>query len=347
MQTHGCVRKQDNDMIIHSAAERQGTRPSELPVLQVKDLRVQYATVAGNVRAVDGVSFNIYRGERFGLVGESGSGKSTTANAILRLIKAPGIIESGQVLLGDTDILSLNDEQMRKIRWTRISLIMQGAMNSLNPVMRIRNQIIDAIDAHTVDHQSRSDMDERLRTLLAAVGLPVRVLTMFPHELSGGMKQRVCIAMAMVLEPEIIIADEPTSALDVVVQRVVAQTLIDVEETLGASLLLIGHDMGLQAQLVHRLGVMYAGKLVEVGKVDAMFGKPLHPYTQLLTSSLPSMGKRTISTRGSAGLPPSLLNPPSGCVFHPRCPFVMDVCRTVVPPARELEAEHVVACHLY
>jgi peptide/nickel transport system ATP-binding protein len=315
-------------------------------VLQVKDLHVVYGTDAGPVHAVDGISFTIYRGERFGLVGESGSGKSTTANAILRLIKAPGRIDNGSVLLGETDLLKVDEEEMRRIRWTRVSLVMQGSMNSLNPTMRIREQIADAVDAHTDTRESAASMDARIRALLGAVGLPARVMHLFPHELSGGMKQRVCIAMAMSLEPELIIADEPTSALDVVVQRVVAQTLLEVEKRLGASLLLIGHDMGLQAQLVNRLGVMYAGKLVEVGNVETMFSKPMHPYTQMLIASLPSTSERT-GVKGMPGLPPSLLNPPPGCVFHPRCPFVMDRCRVEVPLAREFAMEHSVACHLY
>jgi oligopeptide/dipeptide ABC transporter ATP-binding protein len=249
-------------------------------------------------------------------------------------------------LLGGTNILDLGDEEMRQVRWTRISLIMQGAMNSLNPVMRIKDQIADVIVQHQDQPQPPKELDERIENLLGMVGLPARAINMFPHELSGGMKQRVCIAMAMALEPDIIIADEPTSALDVVVQRVVAQTLVEVGERLGASLLLIGHDMGLQAQLVHRLGVMYAGRLAEVGDIGVMFKKPLHPYTQLLTSSLPSIKRRTMP-KGIPGLPPALINPPPGCLFHPRCPRVMDVCREVVPELRELEAGHVVACHLY
>ena len=315
-------------------------------VLEVRDLRVFYGTPAGPVRAVDGVSFDVNKGERFGLVGESGCGKSSTINAILRLIRPPGRIESGEVRLGGVNLLSLSDEQMRRVRWSKVSLVMQGAMNSLNPIMRIKDQIADAVVAHEGRRPSAPAMDTRIKSLLAAVGLPGRVASMYPHELSGGMKQRACIAMAMCLEPALIIADEPTSALDVVVQRVVAQTLVEVEERLGASLLIIGHDMGLQAQLVNRLGVMYAGKIAEIGDVKVMFKKPLHPYTQLLTSSLPSVKQKTIP-RGIPGLPPALINPPTGCIFHPRCPYVKDVCREVVPPLRELERDHLVACHLY
>jgi len=315
-------------------------------VLEVEDLRVYYQTAAGPVRAVDGVTFWINKGERFGLVGESGCGKTTTANAILRLIRPPGYVQGGRALLSGTDLLGLSDEQMRKTRWSKVSLIMQGAMNSLNPIMRVKDQIADAIVQHEDQPQPPRVLDDRIKNLLGVVGLPSRVMSMFPHELSGGMKQRVCIAMAMALGPQLIIADEPTSALDVVVQRVVAQTLVDVEERLGASLLLIGHDMGLQAQLVHRLGVMYAGKLAEVGDVKSMFKQPLHPYTQLLTSSLPSIKRRTVP-KGIPGLPPALVDPPPGCLFHPRCPFAKAKCREVVPELREHEPGHAVACHLY
>jgi peptide/nickel transport system ATP-binding protein len=315
-------------------------------LLQVEDLRVSFRTPRGPLRAVNGVSFAIRHGERFGLVGESGSGKSTTANAILRLIRPPGSIDGGRVLFDEVDLLTLSAEELRRLRWERIALVMQGAMNSLNPVMRVRDQIGDAVAAHRNGGQSPTNLTDRIETLLRAVGLPSRAANLFPHELSGGMKQRVCIAMAMALEPDLIIADEPTSALDVVVQRVVAQTLVDVGERLGASLLLIGHDIGLQAQLVHRLGVMYAGTLVEVGDVREMLRAPLHPYTQLLTSSIPSLTQRSLP-KAIPGFPPSLVSPPTGCLFHPRCPFAMAVCREVVPKPKEIVRGHSVACHLH
>jgi peptide/nickel transport system ATP-binding protein len=315
-------------------------------VLRVENLQVRYRTPAGEAQAVRGVSFTIARGERFGLVGESGSGKSTTANAILRLIKPPGYIAGGRVLIEGIDVLGLRDEELRRLRWKKLALVMQGAMNSLNPVMRVGEQIADAIKAHSDTRTTATDLEARITTLLGTVGLPARAYRMFPHELSGGMKQRACIAMAMVLEPALIIADEPTSALDVVVQRVVAQTLIEVGERLGASLLLIGHDMGLQARLVHRLGVMYAGELVEIGTVEALFKQPRHPYTQLLISSVPSLKVRTLP-KPIPGLPPSLVNPPAGCVFHPRCPHAMAICREVAPTPREVAPGQIAACHLY
>jgi peptide/nickel transport system ATP-binding protein len=298
------------------------------------------------VRAVDGVSFDVGRDERFGLVGESGCGKSTTAMTLLRLIRPPGKIVGGQVTLGGADLLKLNDSEMRAVRWKRISLIMQGAMNSLNPTMRVRDQIIDAIEAHQTEAQSRKALEERVTDLLAMVQLPHRVSTMYPHELSGGMKQRVCIAMAIALNPSLLIADEPTSALDVVVQRVVAQTLLEVKARLNVSMILIGHDMGLQAQLVDRLAVMYAGNIVEIAPVKEAFEESLHPYTQLLIASIPSIKKRK-PLKVTAGLTHDLRNPPPGCIFHFRCPHVMDRCREIIPPLRELKPEHHVACYLY
>jgi peptide/nickel transport system ATP-binding protein len=313
--------------------------------LRVEELKVYYWTERGPIKAVDGISLSVGKGERFGIVGESGCGKSTTAMSILRLIKSPGSIEGGKVDLDGTDILQLTEEEMRKIRWSRISLIPQGAMNSLNPVMRVGGQIADAITTHD-GSKPREELKGRIRELLGMVGLPGRVYNMYPHELSGGMKQRVCIAMAIALKPQLIIADEPTSALDVVVQRVVTQTLIGVQKELGASLVIIGHDMGLQAQLVDRLAVMYAGKVAEVGRVGDMYNDPLHPYTQLLIASVPSI-KEKKTLKSIPGLPPTLLSPPPGCIFHPRCPHAMEACRNEVPKLSQVRPGRFVACHLY
>ncbi len=314
-------------------------------VLRVEDLRVYYHTEAGPVKAVNGVTFSLKPGERFGLVGESGSGKSTIALALLRLIRPPGRIEGGAVFLDGLNLLTLDEEEMRRLRLARIALVAQGAMNSLNPVKRIREQISLALRDHGVQ-MSRSELDRYVAELLQRVGLRPEVGDMFPHELSGGMKQRVCIAIAISLEPQVIVADEPTSALDVVVQWQVIDTLRRVQEELGASVLLIGHDMGLMAQTVDRIGVMYAGKLVEIAPTRELFREPLHPYTQLLIASLPSLdGKGDL--RGIPGLPPSLLNPPPGCPFHPRCPFAMERCRTEEPKLQEIRPGHWVACHLH
>jgi peptide/nickel transport system ATP-binding protein len=315
------------------------------PVLQVQDLRVYYHTPSGSVKAVDGVDFTLRKGERFGLVGESGSGKSTTAWAIMRMIRPPGVIEGGSIRLGDIDLRPLSKQDMRNVRLAEIAMVPQGAMNSLNPVMRVGDQILDGMRMHSNGNSGR-DMASRLPELLATVGLTPQVLRMYPHELSGGMKQRVCIAIAISLQPKVIIADEPTSALDVVVQRQIMQTLSNVQRRLGASILLVGHDMGLMAKFVDRVGVMYGGKLVEIGNVRDIFTSPKHPYTRLLISSLPSLEEKG-RLRGIPGTPPSLLNPPPGCVFSPRCPNTMPICNAVVPVAREAAPNWPVACHLY
>jgi peptide/nickel transport system ATP-binding protein len=314
-------------------------------ILQVRDLQVYYHTPSGPVKAVDGVNFSLLKRERFGLVGESGSGKSTTAWAIMRMIRPPGRIEGGTIRLGDIEIGRLSDDDIKKIRLADIALVPQGAMNSLNPVMRIGDQLLDGIRSHQ-NGKSTTPVNDRLAELLAAVGLEARVLRLYPHELSGGMKQRVCIAIAISVDPKVIIADEPTSALDVVVQRQIMKTLSDVQRRLGASILLVGHDMGLMAKFVDRLGVMYGGKLVEVGPVRDIFVEPKHPYTQLLISSLPSLEEKG-TLRGIPGAPPSLLAPPPGCVFHPRCPSAMPRCSVEVPAQISVGPGRSVACHLY
>jgi peptide/nickel transport system ATP-binding protein len=314
-------------------------------VLQVEDLHVSYHTPRGAVKAVDGVSFAARANERLGLVGESGSGKSTIALALMRMIRPPGRIESGRVELDGVNVLQLADEPMRRLRLASIALVAQGAMNSLNPVVRVREQILDAMRDHD-EKLSRRAADARVASLLDQVGLRPEVADRFAHELSGGMKQRVCIAIAICLRPKVILADEPTSALDVVVQRQVMETLQRVQEELGASVVLVGHDMGLMAQFVHRLGVMYAGRLVEVSPVRDIFSEPLHPYTQLLIASLPSLEEKG-KFRGIPGLPPSALERPSGCSFHPRCPHVMPRCAVDDPVLLEARPDRWVACHLY
>jgi oligopeptide/dipeptide ABC transporter ATP-binding protein len=326
------------------AAQRVGASDKEI-TLEVKNLKVYYATPTGDVRAVDDVSFHVYKGEILGLVGESGCGKTTTAMAILRMVQPPGRIVGGNVLLDSLDLVGLNESALREVRWNTLALIPQGAMNSLNPVMRIHTQIAEAIQTHE-GRQPKDKLKQRILELLTMVGLPSRIYDMYPHELSGGMKQRVCIAMAIVLHPSLIIADEPTSALDVVVQRVVGQTLLDVKERMNVSMILIGHDMGLQAQLVDRIAVMYAGHMVEVSPVESIFAEPLHPYTQLLIESIPSIKERK-PLKLTEGITHDLRNPPPGCIFQGRCPKVMEVCRADRPWLRQIKPEHYVACHLY
>ncbi len=268
------------------------------PVLEVDELQVHYPTPRGPLRAVDGVSLSLQRGERLGLIGESGSGKSTIALALMRLLKPPAQIVGGTIRLDGTDLMRLSEDAMREVRLAQIALITQGAMNSLNPVIRVRPQMIDAMQAHGV-HMSKSAWDARLAELLRSVNLKPEVADLYPHQLSGGMKQRVCIAVAVSMRPKLIVADEPTSALDVVVQRRVMQTLRRVQDSIGASVILIGHDMGLMAQFAQRVAVMRTGRLVEVGDVRQIFANPQHPYTQLLMDSLPSLRSRAVAPLAS------------------------------------------------
>jgi peptide/nickel transport system ATP-binding protein len=305
--------------------------------LRIEGLRVSFDHPLGLVRAVDDVSFALRPNERFGLVGESGSGKSTMALAIMRMIRPPGHIDGGDILLGDANLSTLSDDAIRRTRLAGIAMVPQGSMNALNPVMRVGAQVADAMRDHGVQPR---DIDQ----LMGRVGLPAGTTEKYPHELSGGMKQRVCIAIAICLRPTVIIADEPTSALDVVVQRQVMRTLADVQKDLNAAILLIGHDMGLMAQFVDRLGVMYAGRLVEIAPIAEIVRKPRHPYTEMLIASLPSMDHKD-ALRGIPGLAPLLRDLPSGCAFHPRCPKAQERCRVERPLPREIEGGVLAACH--
>ncbi len=315
------------------------------PVLDIRNLRTYFYVNAGTVKAVDGVTFTIDPGIKMGLVGESGSGKSTVALSILRMIRQPGTIQ-GEIFLDGVDLLKLNSEEMRRSRLTRLSMIPQGAMNILNPVMRIENQILDGMADHDLN-LNKAEKKQRVAQLLDLVELPGKVGRMYPHELSGGMKQRVCVAVAISMNPKFLIADEPTSALDVVIQRQVMETITGLVNDMNLSMILIGHDMGLMAQAVDRLAVMYAGKLAELGDVKMMFADPKHPYTQALIESLPLLGHRGVF-QGIPGIPPSVINPPPGCLFHSRCPKVIgDICPTVAPTWHEHKPGQWVACHLY
>jgi oligopeptide/dipeptide ABC transporter ATP-binding protein len=313
-------------------------------ILRVENLRVVYDHPLGAVRAVDNVSFALRPRERFGLAGESGSGKSTMALAILRMIKPPGRIEGGEVWLDETELSGLADDTIRRLRLAGIAMVPQGSMNSLNPVVRIRDQIADALADHGA-RLSRREVVGRVRDLLLQVGLPPDVADKHPHQLSGGMKQRACIAIAICLRPKVIIADEPTSALDVVVQRQVMETLGRVQEQLGAAVILVGHDMGLMAQFVDRLGIMYAGRLVEVGPIRDIITTPRHPYTRMLIDSLPSLEHKGQFV-GIPGLAPLLRELPPGCAFHPRCPMAEARCRSEKPAVRAFGADATAACHL-
>ena len=321
---------------------------SENILLSVKGLRAYYHASPVPIKAVDNVSFYVYRNEIFGIAGESGCGKSTLAKAILKLLDPPGYIKSGEVLFKGINLLTLKDRDLRKIRSREISYIPQGSMNSLNPVMKIKNQFENAIKAHLSKRERRKWLKRKIiEELLTSVGLAPEVAEMYPHELSGGMKQRVIIAMAIALSPELIIADEPTTALDVIVQRGILQLLSDIKERLKSSIILITHDIAVQAMIADRMGVMYAGKIVEISPVKSVFSDPLHPYTQALISAVPSL---TINKRlkGLPGAPPNLKYPPPGCRFHPRCPYMIPgLCDKKDPPMLEVKKNRLVACHLY
>ncbi len=315
------------------------------PVLKVVDLEVSYYTDAGRAKALDRVNLELYAGEKIGLVGESGSGKSTMALAMMRMIKPPGRIEHGQVIVDGTDLTKLSEDEMLDARLSKIAYIPQGAMNSLNPVTRIGSQMIDAIKAHE-PKMPKVDMKARAIKALESVELKPEVFKMYAHELSGGMKQRVCIAIGILLEPKVIIADEPTSALDVVTQRQVMETINKIQDEIGVAVILIGHDMGLMAQSMDKVAVMYAGRLVEVSTVKEMFSDPKHPYSQALIRSLPKLDTKGVF-QGIPGMAPSLLRLPSGCHFHPRCQDALAHCNSVRPENQVLAGGRRVTCHLY
>lgn len=315
------------------------------PVLKIIDLQVSYYTDAGRATALAGATFSLNAAEKLGLVGESGSGKSTMALAMMRMIKPPGRVEGGQVIVDGTDLRSLTDEEMLKARLSKIAYIPQGAMNSLNPVMRIGAQMVDAIKAHD-PKATKAKIIERCMQSLESVDLKRSVFKMYAHELSGGMKQRVCIAISIMLKPKVIIADEPTSALDVVTQRQVMETIDRVKKEIGAAVILIGHDMGLMAQFVDKVAVLYAGRLMEVSTVTEMFTDPKHPYAKALINSLPDLDNKGVF-HGIPGMAPSILRLPSGCPFHPRCPQMMNICTTEIPQLQMLADGRSVACHLF
>lgn len=315
------------------------------PLLEIKNLRTYFYVPAGTVKAVDGVDLFLDSGVKMGLVGESGSGKTTIALSLMRMIKPPGTVQ-GEIWLDGTELVKLSGEAMREMRMSQLSYMPQGAMNSLNPVARIEAQITDGMVDHGVP-MNKTELKDRVLELLDTVELSARVARMYPHELSGGMKQRVCLAIAIALRPKLLIADEPTSALDVVIQRQVMETITALVNDLNLSMILIGHDMGLMAQSVDRLAVMYAGKMFEVGNVKDLFANPLNPYTRVLIDSLPVLGKRGVF-KGIPGTPPSLINRPSGCPFHDRCPErIGAICDEKMPDLLEVEPGRWVFCHLY
>jgi peptide/nickel transport system ATP-binding protein len=316
-----------------------------MPLLELWNLKTYFYTDRGVVKAVDGVNLKLEKGEALGVTGESGCGKSTMAYSILRIVPPPGRVVGGRIFLGDINLTSLNETEMREyIRWKRISIVFQGAMNALTPVYTIGHQITEALTFHT--DMSHEEAVERTRKLLDLVGLEPELIERYPHELSGGQKQRAFIAMALTLNPDVIIADEPTTALDVVVQAQFLNLLKRLVRDLKISLILITHDLSVIAEMASQIAVMYAGKIAEKGPADDVFLEPAHPYTQGLLQSVPRL-KATVQTRSIPGQPPDLANPPTGCRFHPRCRFAMDLCRKKDPMETRLSRDHYVSCWLY
>ncbi|KAB0267348.1 ABC transporter ATP-binding protein [Microvirga brassicacearum] len=316
------------------------------PVLSVRDLRVEFVTRRGALKAIDGVSFDIARGEVLGVVGESGAGKSVTGSAVTGLIDPPGRITGGEILLSGYRIDNLPPEQMRKVRGKRIGMIFQDPLTSLNPLYRVGDQLTETIRTHT--NLSASGARKRAIDLLAEVGIPApdRRIDSYPHEFSGGMRQRVVIALALCAEPELIIADEPTTALDVSVQAQIIALLKRLGRDHGTAIMLVTHDMGVIAETADRVAVMYAGRIAEIGPVRQVVQNPLHPYAKGLMGAIPSLKGDTHRLTQIPGSMPRLSAIPPGCAFNPRCPFVFDRCRVERPEpiARDL---HPVACHLY
>ena len=301
------------------------------PVLQVKDLTMHYQTRLGTVKAVDGISFELARGEVLGLVGESGCGKTSIAVTLMKLLPDNALIVKGQVLLDGQDLMTMDDTTLRTYRWRRISMIFQAAMNSLDPVHRVGDQIIEAIEAHDM-FTTMKEARETVDRLFRLVGLDPGLTDRYPHEFSGGMRQRAVIAMALACQPDVIVADEPTTALDVIVQDRILRQIKEIQTDLNMSMIYITHDIAVVAEITGRIGVMYAGKLVELGSTADVFERPIHPYTKALLSVFPSIRgeKRPLATL--AGDPPNVIDPPTGCRFHPRCPYATAICQQEEPP---------------
>ena len=333
------------------------SREREDALLRVRDLTVEYATVRGDARAVDRVSLDVHRAEIVGIAGESGCGKTTLTSAILRLTRPPGRVTSGSIVLSPrgrapVELLGATGEVLRAVRWRNIAYVPQGSMNSLNPVMRVSDQFKDAITQH--DGDTMSNIDDRVAHLLDLVGLGPHVARMYPHELSGGMRQRAIIAMAIALEPDLVIADEPTTALDVNVQRVIIQTLRELRDRLGMSLVIVTHDMAVHAQLADRVAVMYAGQVVEDAGVRTIFHRPRHPYVRRLIGAIPRVGGGRVRLEGIDGAAPSPLAWPAGCRFRARCAEAMPECATgdpalitIMEPGADGSPAAMVACHLH
>lgn len=318
---------------------------TQRPLLEIRDVSIDYVTQRGRLRAVDGVSLDIDAGEIVGLVGESGSGKSTLGQALLRVLGPPAVISGGQAIFDGADLFRLDEAALARVRWREIALVFQSAMNALNPVATVQAQIMDVLRAR--ERLDRETALDRARLLLGRMGLSTEVLRAYPHELSGGMKQRIVIAIALALEPRLLIMDEPTTALDVVVQRDILQHIRVLQKARGFAVLLISHDLSLMLELADRVAILYAGRIAEVLPTELLAGDGArHPYTVGLLSSFPTLLGRPRRIDGIPGAPPDLFEPPSGCRFHPRCSAFEAVCKGSCPVVRPLGPRHVVSCHL-
>ncbi len=312
-------------------------------VVEVRDLKLHYLTSKGPVRAVDGISFSLAPGETLGVVGESGCGKTTIGLGMLRMPTPPGRIVGGSIVIDGTDIVPLSENELRRsVRWQTISMVFQGAMNCLTPVFTVGKQMMETLQQHK--EMDRARAEETIARYLGQVGLPPDIVRRYPHELSGGMKQRVVIAMALFLEPKVVILDEPTTALDVIVQAQILNVVKDLKRRLGVSMIFITHDLATEAEVADRILVMYAGKIAEIAPNRMVYDRsPCHPYTQRLLAATPRLHAKVDELAFIPGAPPDLLDPPKGCRFQPRCSVAMDVCAQE-PPLIEIEPGHLVAC---
>jgi len=315
-------------------------------LLQIKDLEVRYVTRAGLVKAVDRVDLEVRRGETLGLVGESGCGKSTLGFSILRLVRPPGEIVGGQILFDGEDLLQKTEQEMTRIRGKRIAMIFQDPMTCLNPLQPIGDHFIETVRTHEKG-VSAKEARQQAADLVDKLGIIAGRLTDYPHQLSGGMRQRVMIGLALALNSDLIIADEPTTSLDVIVEAQILELMKGLKRDFNLTMILITHNMGIVAELADRIAVMYAGKLMEVAEAVALYDKPLHPYTQGLLKSIPNISLEEQKLETMPGSPPDLIEPPTGCRFHPRCPYVMEKCSSIEPPMKEFENGHRAACWLY
>ncbi|MHB1630196.1 MAG: ABC transporter ATP-binding protein [Bacilli bacterium] len=316
-------------------------------ILEIKDLSVAYGTAKGDVLAVQDMNLRVLPNEIMGLIGESGSGKSTLAYAVMRLLKGSARVVKGSVRILGKDIYAMDKEELRQFRWANISMVFQSAMNALNPVLTVETQIVDTILNHR-PQLSRREAREKAHELVDLVRIDRSRITSYPHELSGGMRQRIVIAIAISLEPSLVIMDEPTTALDVVVQRSILDQIKEIQQRVQFSVLFISHDFSLVSHLASRIAIMYAGRVVEVTEARSLMDAKVahHPYTEGLWRAIPKLSGKSAALEGIAGTPPDLLHPPSGCAFHPRCRYTFEPCRTVRPQLQDVEGSEI-ACHRF